>query len=112
MKKCIIYLITAAFLLIGMPWLTVTFAGSNGMAICFILFFAINPLFSLVSGVFAGNDIKKRWIFPLFTASLFILGAWLLFGMEEPAYLRYGSIYLAIGVIAMLISGFVKSRKT
>jgi len=37
------------------PWLAVTFVGSAGMTVCFILFFAINPVFSVICGVAAGK---------------------------------------------------------
>lgn len=43
MKKLIIWTISAMILMIGFPWLAVTFAGSAGMAICFLLFFALTP---------------------------------------------------------------------
>ena len=37
MKKLITWTMSALILMIGFPWLAVTFAGSAGMAICFIL---------------------------------------------------------------------------
>ncbi len=111
MIKLMIWFITAVFLLLGMPWLTVTFASMNGMALCFILFFAVNPLFSTFSGILAGSDVKKLWILPIVTAGLFILGVWMFFDMGEPAFLLYGSAYLVIGIIAMLIRRFIKKKK-
>ena len=34
-----------------LPWLTVTFVNSDGgMAVCLLLFFAVNPFFSVVIG--------------------------------------------------------------
>ena len=57
MKKLIAWAISAVILMIGFPWLAVTFAGSAGMAICFILFFAINPLYSAVCGAFSASKV-------------------------------------------------------
>ena len=81
------------------------------MAACFILFFAVNPLFSMVCGVFAGKDIKRLWPLPIITAGLFLIGTWLFFEMGETAFLLYCGCYLMIGIVAMLISAFVNKRK-
>ena len=104
MKKLLIWAILAIFIMIVCPWLTVEFAGSAGMAICFALFFAVNPLFSAVSGAFAGKHIRKFWMLPAVTAGLFLAGAWLFFEIGEPAFLLYCGGYQIIGAIAMLIS--------
>ncbi len=111
MKKLIVWTFLAMFLMIGCPWLAVEFAGSAGMAVCFILFFAINPIFSAVCGVFAGKDIKRLWSLPIIAAGLFLVGVWMFFEMGETAFLWYCGCYLMIGIIAMLISAFVNKRK-
>ena len=111
MKKLVTWILLAIFLMIGCPWLAVEFAGSAGMAICFILFFAVNPLFSLACGVFAGKNIKQFWMLPLLTAGLFLLGVWIFFEMGEPAFLLYSGCYLVMGLAAMLISAFLQKRK-
>ena len=111
MRKIFTWTLIAIFLMIGCPWLAVEFAGSAGMAVCFILFFAVNPLFSVVCGVFAGKDIKQLWALPIITAGLFLAGAWLFFEMKEIAFLLYCGCYLIIGVIVMLISALLNKRK-
>lgn len=111
MKNLFTWTISALILMIGFPWLAVTFAGSAGMAICFLLFFAINPLFSVMCGAFAGKNIKQLWALPIITAGLFLAGAWLFFEMGETAFLLYCGCYLIIGMIAMLISALMNKRK-
>ena len=111
MRKLITWTMMAMLLMIGCPWLAVEFAGSAGMAICFILFFAVNPLFSVMCGAFAGKNIKQLWVLPILTAGLFLAGAWLFFEMGEIAFLVYCGCYLIIGIIAMLISAFMNKRK-
>lgn len=111
MKKLIAWTISTMILMIGFPWLAVTFAGSAGMAICFLLFFAINPLYAAVCGAFAGKNIKQLWVLPMITAGLFLAGAWLFFDMGETAFLLYCGCYLVIGIAAMLISALVNKRK-
>lgn len=111
MKKLVAWTISALILMIGFPWLAVTFAGSAGMAVCFILFFAINPMYSAICGAFAGREIRQLWALPIVTAGLFLAGVWLFFEMGETAFLLYSGCYLIIGIIAMLISAFVNKRK-
>lgn len=111
MKQFIIWTMLAILLMIGCPWLAVTFAGTAGMAVCFLLFFAVNPIFSAVCGVFSGKNMKQLWILPIIVSGLFLAGIWLFFEMGEPDFLLYGGCYLIIGVVAMLISAFINKRK-
>ena len=111
MKSHIVWLLSSAFLMIGCPWMAVTFAGSAGMAVCFILFFAANPLFSAMCGAFAGKHIRQNWFLPVISAGLFLAGTWLFFDMGEPAFLLYGGVYLAIGLAAMLLRSFFERRR-
>ena len=102
---------SSMILMIGFPWIAVTFAGSAGMAICFLLFFAINPLYAAVCGAFAGKFIKQLWLLPIITAGLFLAGTWFFFEMGEPAFLLYSGCYLVIGITAMLISAILNRKK-
>lgn len=110
MKKLLGWIILTTLLMIGCPWLAAEFAGSAGMAVCLLLFFAVNPLFSAVCGVFAGKNIKRLWFLPVLNAGLFLAGAWIFFDMGEPAFILYFSCYLLIGIIAMLISAFFNRK--
>ena len=54
------WLIISIFIMILLPWLTVTFVkGDVGMAICFLLFYILNPIYSITVGIFSGKNIKK-----------------------------------------------------
>lgn len=111
MKKLLSWSISAIILMLGLPWLIVTFAGDEGMSICFILFFAINPLFSIACGVSAGTSIKQLWALPIIAAGLFLAGAWLFFEIGETAFILYSACYLIISIISMLISALVNEQK-
>lgn len=111
MRKLIYWTVSAMIIMLGLPWLTVTFAGSSGMAICFILFFAVNPLFSAVCGAFAGKNVKQLWALPIITAGLFLTGVWLFFELGEPAFLLYCGCYLIIGISSMLASAFINKKQ-
>ena len=112
MERLIVWIILALFLMIGCPWLAVTFAGSMGMAICFLLFFSINPLFAVVTGVFAGKSVKRLWPLPILMAGLYLVGVWLFFEMGEPAFFIYDACYLVLSVVALLVSVLVKNKKS
>lgn len=112
MKKLFFLTVAALLLMVGGPWASVTFVGDAGMAVCFLLFFAVDPLFCAVAGAFAGQDLRRLWAVPLIAPAAFLAGTWLFFEMGEPAFLLYGGCYLLIGSAAMGISALIKARKT
>lgn len=85
--------------MILLPFLAVTFVkGDNGMAICFVLFYAINPLFSIYIGY-----STDKWIYPIVNSLLFLMGTWIFFDMGEIAFVYYAIVYLILGLITMFI---------
>ena len=108
MKRFVIWILAEVLLMIGFPSLAVAFAGDNGMAICFILFFVINPIFSAICGAIAGRDIKKLWSLPLITSLLFLAGVWLFFDFGETAFLFYAAAYFIISTVTMSASAILK----
>lgn len=108
MKKNIAVVIAVSVVMFLCPWAAVTFApGDAGMAICFVLFFGLNPLCSLYVGIYAGLAVKGRWYLPLVNAAVFLLSAWVLFTPAETAFLGYAIAYLAVSMIAMPVTVFV-----
>ncbi len=104
MKKNVKWIIFSIIVLLGFPFLTAKFAGQNGMALCIIMFFAINPLFFAVEGITFGKRIKKHWFMPLVSAAIYLLSMWVVFDMGETAFILYSGVYLAIGIVVMLIT--------
>ena len=80
------------------------------MAVCFLLFFAVNPLYSVIIGAFAGKDIRHLWSLPAISAVLFLIGTWIFFDMGETAFILYAAVYLALGIAAMLISMLIRKK--
>lgn len=102
----------SALVMLLLPWLMVTFVqGPGGLAAVLLLFFAIDPAYAVIVGVIAGKNIRRMWIQPVLCALLFVVGTWLVFDVGESAFLLYGGVYLALGLCAMGISAFVRSRK-
>jgi hypothetical protein len=110
-KNIILWLAASAVVMLAFPWLAVTFVkGDAGMAVCFLLFFAVNPLYSVLIGAFAGKDVKHLWSLPVISAVLFLIGTWIFFDMGETAFILYAAVYLIIGIMAMLISMFIRKK--
>ncbi len=99
-------------IMLALPWAAVTFVKADGgMAVCLLLFYVVNPIYSVVIGAFAGKDRKHLGSLPVVSEVLFLIGTWLFFGMGEPAFIWYGVIYLALGIGAMAISSIVRKKK-
>ena len=110
-QNIILWLAASAVVMLVFPWLEVTFVnGDAGMAVCFLLFFAVNPIYSVIIGAFAGKDIRHLWSLPFISAVLFLIGTWIFFDMGETAFILYTVVYLAIGIVAMLISMFIRKK--
>ena len=110
-KNIILWLVASAVVMLVFPWLAVTFVkGDAGMAVCFLLFFAVNPLYSVINGAFAGKDVKHLWSLPVISAVLFLIGTWIFFDMGETAFILYAAVYLVIGIMAMLISMLIRKK--
>lgn len=108
-KKIIPWLAASAAVMLALPWLAVTCVnGVSGMMACFILFFAVNPIYAILAGAYAGRQIRSMWALPVITAALFLLGAWLCVDMGEMTFVFYALGYLALGSVAMLVSTRVK----
>lgn len=102
MKKTAILLIISFVVLFVFPLLTVLYAATNGMMICFLLFFAVNPLFFIVEGIVCGFSLRKHWCLPLISALVYLFSTWILLDMGETAFLLYTGIYLGGSLVSML----------
>lgn len=112
MKRNLFWVIISAVVMLFLPWSAVTFVnGDAGMAVCFLLLFAVNPIYSIVVGAFAGRNRKELWGQPIFLTILFLIGTWIFFDMGEMAFVWYAGIYLMTGLAAMLVSALITKQK-
>ena len=110
-RSIILWMAASSVVMLAFPWLAVTFVkGDAGMAACFLLFLAVNPLYSVIIGAFAGKDLRYLWSLPVISAALFLIGTWIFFDMGETAFILYAAVYLALGIAAMLISTLFKKK--
>ena len=57
MKKVLSWIAASAGMMLVLPWMAVTFVkGDGGMAICFVLFFALNPIYAICVGCRKGRE--------------------------------------------------------
>lgn len=110
-KNFVCWLVVSAIVMLVMPWMAVTFVKCDaGMAVSFLLFYAINPIYCVTIGAFAGKDMKHLWSLPVISAVLFLCGTWIFFDMGETAFILYAAVYLVLGITAMLIFMFIRKK--
>lgn len=111
-KEFVGWLIGAVVVMVLLPWAAVTFVKSDaGMAVTILLFFAIDPIYTVAAGFFAGRNIKQRWSLPIIVAILFLLGTWIFLDMGEGAFVIYAGVYLFIGMVTMFATSWISTRK-
>ena len=110
MKSILYWAIAAILVMLLLPWLVMTLATpSDIMGVVVLLFFMVDPLFALVTGIFASARPRERWHLPLVNACLLLAGTWLFFEFGETDFLIYAVACLAIGMAAMLGGWLVRS---
>lgn len=103
-KEIMIWIAVTIAVMFALPFAVARFAPEcSGMALCILLFFIVNPAYSLILGVRCGKDTKRMWNLPLVSSIAFLAGAWLFFDIRELWFVVYALVYLAIGWIAMAL---------
>lgn len=74
-----------------------------GMALCMMLFFVINPLYSAILGFVCGKYLREMWSLPIVSAVVFLAGVWIFFDPGEVWFIAYAAVYLVIGSFTMWI---------
>lgn len=111
-RKVIITWITVTVaVMFAFPFIVARLASEcSGMALCMILFFIVNPLYSAILGFRCGRDIRRMWNLPLVSSVAFLAGTWLFFDIKEVWFILYASVYLIIGWTAMGISNYLNKQ--
>lgn len=103
-KKYVYWLCVTAVIMVVLPFAVARLASEcSGMALCMMLFFIINPVYSVILGLNCGKNIRRMWSLPLISSITFLAGTWLFFDIREVWFLVYAAIYLLLGWIAMFI---------
>lgn len=108
MKNLIKIIGIAIVIMLVLPFIVVkTVPADAGMAVCFLLFFAANPVVTCVVGIFSGKNIKKNWYLVFVLPIIFLLSSMIIFAID-PAFLMYATVYLILGVVAMTVTAIIK----
>lgn len=96
----------------ALPFCVARFAPADaGMALCMMLFFIVNPVYSAILGFRCGRDVRQMWSLPLISSIAFLAGTLLFFDIREVWFIIYAATYLAIGWVAMGINRYLKSKR-
>ena len=99
-----VWTLASVVLFFVLPWLIVTVVHSDAaMAACLLLFFAIDPVFAIAAGMFAGKRPRELWFLPLLIPVLFLLGSWVCFDFGQPDFITYALFYLALCGTTMFV---------
>lgn len=95
-------------ILLLLPALVISISPSDaGMMVCITLFFMVDPAFCIAAGIFAGRDLRNRWVTALFPPVTFLISARLIFGADASDFSVYAVIYAAITAIVTLFTFLV-----
>ena len=110
-RKIVIAVSTLIVAMLILPILVVKLAPADfGMALCLILFFAVEPFVVMSLGVMAGTEIRKLWWIPVVSAAVFPLFFGVAVGELVVELFVYSAIYLCMGALAMLGTYYVVKR--
>lgn len=95
-----------------LPCLAVTFVpASSGMVCAIVLFYAVNPLYSVLLGIACACKPKAFSLLPAISALAFLCGCGTCFGLSDPIFFLYAVIYLALGWGSMLVTRLLHRRR-
>ena len=107
-KAIMIWLAVTIIVMFALPFAVARLASEcSGMALCMMLFFIVNPIYSAILGYRCGKYIKKMWNLPLVSAVAFLAGTWIFFDIHELWFIVYAIAYLAISWTSMAISKYI-----
>ncbi len=90
-------------IMILLPYLSVKLLTDAGMMAALILFYAVNPVFSLIVGVLSANSFRRHWYLGLLSAVAFLVGTASFFTAYEPLFLLYAGAYALLSYIAAAV---------
>lgn len=109
--ESVIWLAVSIAVMFALPFAVARLASEcSGMALCMILFFIVNPIYSAILGFRCGRNIRQMWNLPLVSSIAFLAGTWLFFDIKEVWFIIYALVYLTIGWTAMGISNYLQKR--
>mgnify|MGYP001055247329 CR=1 FL=1 len=111
-QAIVLWLTITVIVMFVLPFVVAKFAPEHsGMALCMILFYIVNPIYSFILGLRCGRNVRRMWNLPFVSSIAFLAGTWLIFDIKEVWFVIYASVYMIIGVTAMGISKYLNNKK-
>lgn len=106
------WLAATVAVMFALPFCMARFAPADaGMALCMMLFFIVNPIYSAILGFRCSKDVRQMWSLPLISSITFLAGTLLFFDIREVWFIIYAATYLAIGWVTMGINKYLNSKR-
>ena len=111
--KNVIWYFLSFIVMLVFPFLAVHFVkGDNGMAVFFILFYVLNPMYSIISGIVAGINRKSLRTLPLINTILFLIGSVCIVGSTDWSFSYFALAYLLIGYFFISIGMYINKKSS
>lgn len=110
--KILISFLSVLIVMLLLPMLAVhVLQGDDGMAVAFLLFFAVDPTLAVLLGILAGSEWRRLWWIPPLTAlSLPFLFSLTVGEMVWDLFI-YAAICLLAGMIPMLLTAWIRASR-
>ena len=110
MKKLLV-IISIIIVMLLFPLCAIMFVSPDASLIAILLmFYIINPMFSIVIGIVSGLEIKRMWWSSLLLPASFIASGYLILKTGHDC-LIYSLVYFILHFISMLITSILKYNK-
>lgn len=103
----------SAAVMIALPVCVFSFGTEvTGMMLILTVWFVVDPIWSILIGMYAGSDAAKRWPLPLISGALFVPGCWMGLSDYSADFLVYAGAYIFIAAAAMLVTALVHRSRS
>lgn len=110
MTKWMLWVLTLLLVMVGGPLIVLAVDPNAAMLVFMCIFFLLAPFCALYSGIFAGQDMRRRWWMPVVTVALFVTGSYWLLSMDVQGLWVYGGIYMVIGLVSMGVCAAIRRQ--
>ena len=104
-KKTIPWVILMILFMIVVPLIAHILGDDDSGVIAAIISVFAMPVYTILLGVFAGDDIRHQWFLPLLPVVFRYIGGWIC--NEGPGYSYYVSMSLIAGICAAMLSAVI-----
>lgn len=110
-RSALVWLLCTAAVMLGMPGVAAAADSDTYLVLIVLEFFIVGPLWSLLTGIFAGwRAARSRWWLAVANPVLFLCGSWVFIEMGELDFLYYAFSYLMVGLLTTFVTAMLRQR--